>query len=72
MVGDIFEACHDHLGKVLKMCIEINLVLNWEKCNFMVKEGIVLGHKIWVKVFKWTKLRWKLLQNYILLFQLRV
>ncbi|GJW55001.1 reverse transcriptase domain-containing protein [Tanacetum coccineum] len=22
------------------------LVLNWEKCHFMVKEGIVLGHKI--------------------------
>ncbi|GKC60980.1 reverse transcriptase domain-containing protein, partial [Tanacetum coccineum] len=25
---------------------ETNLVLNWEKCHFMVKEGIVLGHKI--------------------------
>ncbi|GKF06506.1 reverse transcriptase domain-containing protein, partial [Tanacetum coccineum] len=25
---------------------ESNLVLNWEKCHFMVKEGIVLGHKI--------------------------
>ena len=23
-----------------------NLVLNWEKCHFMLKEGIVLGHKI--------------------------
>ncbi|CAM8938028.1 unnamed protein product [Rhodiola kirilowii] len=27
-------------------CVEVNLVLNWEKCHFMVKEGIVLGHKI--------------------------
>ncbi|GJW86788.1 hypothetical protein Tco_0162128 [Tanacetum coccineum] len=27
-------------------CEDINLVLNWEKCHFMVKEGIVLGHKI--------------------------
>ncbi|GJW84881.1 Orf y [Tanacetum coccineum] len=28
------------------ICEETNLVLNWEKCHFMVKEGIVLGHKI--------------------------
>ncbi|KAL0291435.1 UNVERIFIED_CONTAM: Retrovirus-related Pol polyprotein from transposon opus [Sesamum radiatum] len=27
-------------------CEETNLVLNWEKCHFMVKEGIVLGHKV--------------------------
>ena len=27
-------------------CEETNLVLNWEKCHFMVREGIVLGHKI--------------------------
>ncbi|GJT18166.1 reverse transcriptase domain-containing protein, partial [Tanacetum coccineum] len=31
---------------MLKQCEETNLVLNWEKCHFMVKEGIVLGHKI--------------------------
>ncbi|GJT30523.1 reverse transcriptase domain-containing protein [Tanacetum coccineum] len=29
-----------------KRCEDTNLVLNWEKCHFMVKEGIVLGHKI--------------------------
>jgi hypothetical protein len=23
-----------------------DLVLNWEKCHFMVQEGIFLGHKI--------------------------
>ncbi|KAG7552338.1 Ribonuclease H-like superfamily [Arabidopsis thaliana x Arabidopsis arenosa] len=32
--------------RVLKRCEETNLVLNWEKCHFMVREGIVLGHKI--------------------------
>jgi len=31
---------------VLRICVETHLVLNWEKCHFMVKEGIVLGHKI--------------------------
>nr|GEW29310.1 DNA-directed DNA polymerase [Tanacetum cinerariifolium] len=32
--------------KMLQRCDDPNLVLNWEKCYFMVKEGIVLGHKI--------------------------
>ncbi|GKA35672.1 hypothetical protein Tco_0722163 [Tanacetum coccineum] len=31
---------------MLAGCEETNLVLNWEKYYFMVKEGIVLGHKI--------------------------
>ncbi|XP_073025235.1 uncharacterized protein [Primulina eburnea] len=33
-------------GWLLERCEESNLVLNWEKCHFMVREGIVLGHKI--------------------------
>nr|GEV48266.1 reverse transcriptase domain-containing protein [Tanacetum cinerariifolium] len=32
--------------KILKRCEDTNLCLNWEKSYFMVKEGIVLGHKI--------------------------
>ncbi|GJR43447.1 reverse transcriptase domain-containing protein [Tanacetum coccineum] len=31
---------------MLKRCEDTNLVLNWEKCHFMCREGIVLGHKI--------------------------
>ena len=27
-------------------CEKKNLVLNLEKCHFMVQEGIVLGHKV--------------------------
>ena len=46
VVGDSFEWCLSHLSEVLKMCEESNLVLNWGKCHFMVKEGIVLGHRI--------------------------
>ncbi|GJW96813.1 retrovirus-related pol polyprotein from transposon 17.6 [Tanacetum coccineum] len=34
------------LEKMLKRCEDTNLALNWEKSHFMVKEGIVLGHKI--------------------------
>ncbi|GJY74901.1 reverse transcriptase domain-containing protein [Tanacetum coccineum] len=44
--GNSFETCLSHLDKMLKHCEDTNLCLNWEKSHFMVKEGIVLGHKI--------------------------
>nr|GEY25433.1 reverse transcriptase domain-containing protein [Tanacetum cinerariifolium] len=44
--GDSFSSCLSHLDKMLKQCEDTNLVLNWEKCHSMVKEGVVLGHKI--------------------------
>nr|GEV51156.1 reverse transcriptase domain-containing protein [Tanacetum cinerariifolium] len=43
---DSFQSCLSHLKKMLKRCEDTNLCLNWEKSHFMVKEGIVLGHKI--------------------------
>ncbi|GKC52880.1 hypothetical protein Tco_1075625 [Tanacetum coccineum] len=44
--GNSFDCCLANLDRMLARCEETNLVLNWEKCHFMVKEGIVLGHKI--------------------------
>nr|GEU97823.1 reverse transcriptase domain-containing protein [Tanacetum cinerariifolium] len=44
--GNSFENCLSRLDKMLQRCEETNLRLNWEKSHFMVKEGIVLGHKI--------------------------
>ncbi|KAG7578965.1 Ribonuclease H-like superfamily [Arabidopsis thaliana x Arabidopsis arenosa] len=44
--GSSFSSCLLNLCRVLARCEETNLVLNWEKCHFMVREGIVLGHKI--------------------------
>nr|GEY37907.1 putative reverse transcriptase domain-containing protein [Tanacetum cinerariifolium] len=41
-----FQTYLSHLEKMLKWCEDTNLCLNWEKSHFMVKEGIVLGHKI--------------------------
>nr|GEY21006.1 reverse transcriptase domain-containing protein [Tanacetum cinerariifolium] len=41
-----FQTCLSHLEKMLKRFKDTNLCLNWEKSHFMVKEGIVLGHKI--------------------------
>ncbi|GJT71594.1 reverse transcriptase domain-containing protein, partial [Tanacetum coccineum] len=43
---DSFSSCLSHLDKMLKQCKDTNLVINWEKCHFMVKKGIVLSHKI--------------------------
>ena len=44
--GSSFDDCLSNLDRVLQRCKDTNLVLNWEKCHFMVNEGIVLGHKI--------------------------
>ena len=44
--GSTFSECLYHLRLVLERCKEKHMVLNWEKCQFMVKEGIVLGHVI--------------------------
>ena len=46
--GSSFEQCMHNLGTVLQRCKDKNLALNWEKCHFMVTEGIVLGHMICV------------------------
>nr|GEV35076.1 reverse transcriptase domain-containing protein [Tanacetum cinerariifolium] len=44
--GISFDTCLSHLEKMLKRCEDTNIYLNWEKSHFMVKEGIVLSHKI--------------------------
>ena len=44
--GSSFGDCLKKLETVLQRCQDKNLALNWEKCHFMVTEGIVLGHKI--------------------------
>ncbi|RDX98220.1 Retrovirus-related Pol polyprotein, partial [Mucuna pruriens] len=44
--ADSFESCLENLSKVLTRCIDTNLVLNFEKCHFMVIERIVLGHLV--------------------------
>ncbi|GJW15715.1 reverse transcriptase domain-containing protein [Tanacetum coccineum] len=44
--GNSFDHRLNNLDKMLQRCKEANLALNWEKCHFMVIEGIVLGHKM--------------------------
>ena len=44
--GKTFDHCLENSDEVLQRCQEKDLVLNWEKCHFMVSEGIVLGHLV--------------------------
>ncbi|KAD7477266.1 hypothetical protein E3N88_00402 [Mikania micrantha] len=44
--GSSFDQCLLNLERMLKRCVETKLMMNWEKCHFMVTKGIVLGHKI--------------------------
>ncbi|GJU80946.1 reverse transcriptase domain-containing protein [Tanacetum coccineum] len=44
--GNSFDKCLNNLDKMLQRCKDAHLILNWEKYHFMVKEGIVLGHKV--------------------------
>ncbi|GKD28434.1 hypothetical protein Tco_1239212 [Tanacetum coccineum] len=44
--GNSFDKCLNNLDKMLQRRKDVHLVLNWEKSHFMVKEGIVLGHKV--------------------------
>ena len=46
VLGKSFDNCLENLRQSLIRCEETNLVLNWEKYHFMVKEGIVLRHRI--------------------------
>ncbi|GJR24475.1 reverse transcriptase domain-containing protein [Tanacetum coccineum] len=44
--GSSFDHCLNNLDKMIQRYKDAHLVLNWEKCHFMVKEGIMLGHKV--------------------------
>nr|GEV44042.1 reverse transcriptase domain-containing protein [Tanacetum cinerariifolium] len=44
--GNSFDKCLNNLDKMLQCYKDAYLVLNWEKCHFMFKEGILLGHKV--------------------------
>ena len=46
VVGNSFDQFLSHLAEVVKRCEDCNLVLNWEKFNFMVKKRIILGYHI--------------------------
>ena len=55
VLGNSFDNCLENLRLMLIRCEETNLVLNWEKCHFMLQEGIVLGHRISARGIKVDK-----------------
>ena len=50
--GSSSEKCLENMETILQRCQDKNLALNWEKCHFMVTEGIVLGHKTYAIVLE--------------------
>ena len=61
--GKTFEDCLANLDKVLKQCQMADLVVNSEKCHFMVREGIVLGHKILEKGIEVDKVKIEVIEQ---------
>ena len=63
VMGNSFDNCLSNLRAVLARCEETNLVLNWEKCHFMVQEGIVLGHRISTRGIKVDRAKIEAIEN---------
>ena len=61
--GDSFSDCLSNLENVLIRCKEKILVLNWEKCQFMVTSSIVLGHIVSHKGIEVDKSKIDLIAN---------
>ena len=61
--GDSYEGCLENLRGVLERCQEKNLVLNWEKCHFMVTQGILLGHIVSREGIEVDKAKVELISN---------
>ncbi|KAA3449940.1 RNA-directed DNA polymerase-like protein [Gossypium australe] len=55
LFGDVsyLSSTTDLIDKIMEVfmedftrCLEADLVLNWEKCHFLVQEGLLLGHLV--------------------------
>lgn len=66
-MNDLFDLCLAYLGSELKKYKESNLLLNCKKCHFMVKEGLLLGHKVYRMSRKIDRVRTELTNKTILL-----
>lgn len=71
IVGDWFEQCVIYLKRILQQYVKMNLVFNWEKCHFMIKESIVLVHKILADGLQVDQTKIKVIAKLPLLFLLK-
>ena len=63
VMGTSFDVCLKNLNLVLERCVDKNLVLSWEKCQFMVTEGLVLGHLVSSRGIEVDKAKISLIAN---------
>ena len=63
MMGRSFDNFLENLSYALLRCEETNLVLNWEKCHFVVMEGIVLGHRISIRGMEVNKAQIEIIEK---------
>src|SRR5438270_13947999 len=61
--GSSFDSCLENLSLVQESCAGTNLVLNWKKCHFMEKKGIVLGHVISNDGIEFDKVKMELISD---------
>ncbi|XP_043807314.1 uncharacterized protein LOC122721960 [Manihot esculenta] len=61
--GNSFHECLANLEKILQRCLETNLVLNYEKCHFMVSHGLILGHIVSAKGIEVDKAKIDTIKN---------
>ncbi|XP_043817360.1 uncharacterized protein LOC122725014, partial [Manihot esculenta] len=61
--GNSFHECLANLEKILQRCLETNLVLNYEKCHFMVSHGLILGHIVSTKGIEVDKAKIDTIKN---------
>lgn len=66
--GNSFKLSFQNLDRVLATCEVKNLVLNWEKYDFLVKKGIFLEkNKVSQQGLEVDLQRWKLQKSYHLM-----
>ena len=61
--GDSFDQCLHHLEPVLQHYAEKNLTLNLEKCHFMIRHEIFLGHEKLKKEIEVDKAKIEVIKN---------
>ena len=61
--GPSFDACLEHLMRILDVCVKKYLVLSWEKSHFMVREGIVIGDLVSSKGLEVDKAKVEVIQD---------
>ena len=66
-----FDACLEHLTRIIDVCVKKCLVLSWEKSHFMVRESIVLGHLVSSKGLEVDKAKLEVIQDLALLKSIR-